>query len=129
MSQARPRLLKRLKTVAAEPQRVGRLLRHAQRVVEPADRLDRTEALEKAVARPPEDQHHAAVVAARAPEEIALVGADRGRQTKRLAEHVDRGRLAEKYRAFAVLRRQRLIGCADGSREFGPAEHVSEILR
>jgi hypothetical protein len=82
MAQSRPSLMQRLDAVAAEPERETGFVRGAERVVEAADRFDGAKALEEVVARSPKDQHHAAVVAERTPEEIVFVGADRWRQAQ-----------------------------------------------
>src|SRR5271157_1680183 len=117
MPQPRPGLLRRLERVAAKPERLARFLRHRQRMVEPADRLNRAERLEEPFARPAEDQDDAAVGAARTPEEIVLVSADRGGQAPGRAEEIDRGGVAvvpgEEDGALAVFRRQRLVGLSD----------------
>src|SRR5271165_301872 len=133
MPEPRPRLLRRLERVAAEPERLAGFVRHGQRIVEPADRLDRAEHLEEPLPRPAEDQNDAAVGAARTPQIVVLVRADRGWEAPARAEIIDGRGVAvvpgEEDGARAVIRRQRLIGLTDRRRHLRPAEHVGVILR
>src|SRR5271166_4602239 len=133
VSEPRPDLVQRLAYVPAEPKRLPRFLGHAERVVDPADRLDRAERFEVALAAAAENEHNASVRAPRPPEEVVLVRADDGRAAPERPEEVHRRRLAvvpaEEDGLRLILQRQRLISLANGFRNLRPAEHVGVILR
>src|SRR3954469_11947 len=79
-----------------------------------------------------QDDHAFASVIARTPEPVALVIADRFRQSVLLAEEIDRTRLAvavgEDRGLDALLGRQRVVDAADFARHFLPAEFIREML-
>src|ERR1700744_2656792 len=80
-----------------------------------------------------DDDHHAAVMPARAPEIIIIVPADGGRQAQAAAEYIDRRSLSiiasEEDRMRTIRRWQRPIYGRDFSGHLLPTEHVRIILR
>src|SRR3954447_5620200 len=80
-----------------------------------------------------EDDHAFAGIIARTPKPVALVIADRFRQTVLLPEKIDRARLAVIIREDRGLRAlfgwKRVVNFADFPHHFLPAEFVGKMLR
>src|SRR5208283_5160070 len=133
VTQLWPEFFERRAHVAAKPDGLSGLLRHAVRIVDMADRLDRAAHRDEPLALAPVHQHDAAVRAARAPQIIILVAADRGGQGPGRAEDVGRRGVpkvpGEDRGAGPVLGRQGLIGLAERFGDVGPAVLVCVILR
>ena len=72
------------------------------------------------------------VLPARAPQEVRLVGADRGRQPVPRPEEIDRARLAvvvgKDGGPRAVLGGQRVVDARDLGHQLRPAEAIAEVL-